>query len=90
MADLCCVMPAMHPYAPGAVGNGHGKDYFIADPMKACVGSAKWQLCMLHVLLKDGAKKAKEIVQNFKPMFESKEAFFEYVDGIARDGDRIT
>ena len=90
MADLCCVMPAMHPYAPGAVGNGHGKDYCIADPMKACVGSAKWQLCMLHVLLKDGAKKAKEIVQNFKPMFESKEAFFAYVDGIARDGDRIT
>ena len=44
---------------------------------------------MLYILLKDGAVKTKQIVENFKPMFESKEQYFAYVDAFETEGDRI-
>lgn len=89
MGDLSCIMPVVHPYAPGAVGKDHGKDYFIKDPDLACVMSAKWQLEMLRLLLENGGKRTKDIKSNFKPLFPSKEAYFEYIDSFSRSGDRI-
>lgn len=90
MGDLSCIMPVIHPYAPGAVGTAHGADYYISDPERACVGSAKWQLEMLRILLSDGAEKAKKIVVDYKPQFTSKEEYFEYIDKFSSDGDRIS
>lgn len=89
MGDISCIMPAVHPYAPGAIGTGHGNDYYINDVDNACIGSAKWQLSMIEILLSNGAKRAKEIVENFKPMF-TKEEFLAYYDSLSRSGDRIT
>jgi len=89
MGDLCCVMPIIHPYAAGATGTSHGADYYIANPMLACVGSAKWQVCMLHTLLKDGGVRAKKIVEEFEPMFKTKAEFFDYIDSLTYSGDRI-
>lgn len=51
MGDIASVMPALHPYAAGAVGHGHGADYYIEDPEKAVIGSAKFQLALLCGLL---------------------------------------
>ena len=90
MGDLSCIMPVIHPYAAGATGTGHGADYQIADPEAACVGSAKWQLAMLHLLLKDGAVRAKQIIADYKPDFPSKEAYLAYMDSINSSGDRIS
>ena len=90
MGDLSCIMPVIHPYAPGAVGTAHGADYYIENPEQACVSSAKWQLEMLRLLLSDGAEKAKKIVLEYKPLFASKEEYFEYIDKFTSDGDRIT
>lgn len=89
MGDLSCVMPVIHPYCPGAQGNPHGKDYYITDPEKACVLSAKWQLTMLYLLLRDGGKRAQEIKAAFKPRFASKEEYFDYIEKISCSGDRI-
>lgn len=90
MGDLSCVMPAIHPYAPGATGTSHGSDYKIANPELACVASAKWQLEMLSLLLSDNAKRAKEIIDGFTPAFASKEEYFNCIDSFTRSGDRIT
>ncbi len=90
MGDISSIMPAIHPYMPGACGTSHGADYYISDPELACVGSAKWQLELLNLLLKDGAKNAKAIVADFKPRFESKEQFLQMLDSLARSGERIT
>ena len=90
MGDLSGIMPAVHPYMPGATGTSHGNDYYINNPELACVGCAKWQLNMLNLLLKDGGKRAYEIKDNFKPTFNSKEEYFEYIDSFVLDGDRIT
>ena len=90
MGDLSSIMPVVHPYAAGATGTGHGADYYIVDPEKACVKSAKWQLGMVKILLSNNAQRAKEIVANFKPLFESKDAFLAYCDSLNDSGDRIT
>ncbi len=89
MGDLTQLMPALHPYAPGAIGRSHGSDYYIADPELACVGSARWQLNMLHLLLSNKAARAKEIIENFVPTFKSKEEYFEMIDSFLCEGDRI-
>lgn len=90
MGDLCCIMPVLHPNAGGATGKGHGNDYQIADPIAACVGSAKMQLGMLLILLSDDAKRAKEIIASYKAPFASKEEYLAFMDSLARTGDRIT
>ena len=89
MGDLSCIMPVVHAYAGGAVGKGHGNDYKIDNAEKACIDSAKWQVALLHVLMSNGAKRAKEIVSSFKPRFASKKEFLDYVDSICTSGDRI-
>ena len=90
MGDLSTIMPVVHPYAPGAKGTGHGNDYYIVDPIRACVDSAKWQVGMLYLLLKDNAERAKKIISEFKPLFNSKEEYFAYLENIESEGDRIT
>lgn len=90
MGDLSAIMPVVHPYAAGAIGLSHGNNYEIANPEDACVKSAKWQLAMLYLLLGNEAERAKEVMQNFKPQFSSKEEFLAYQDAISTTGDRIT
>ena len=89
MGDLCCVMPVVQPYAGGAEGRSHGNNYEIVDPVAACVGSAKLQMGMLLLLLSDGGKRAKQIIANYKPLFDSKEAYLAYMDSLNSSGDRI-
>lgn len=89
MGDLSCIMPVVHPYAAGCSGSDHGSDYYITNPYTACVDSARWQLCMLKLLLENGAKRAKDIIKSFKPLFASKEEYLEYVDSINCNGNRI-
>ena len=89
MGDLSCIMPVIHPHALGATGKSHGNDYYIEDPIAACVGSAKFQLGMLLILLSDNARRAKEIIANYKPQFASKEDYLSYMDSLNSSGDRI-
>ncbi len=89
MGDLSCVMPVIHAYAGGATGRSHGNNYCIADPVDACVNSAKWQLALLHTLLKHDAAKAKEIIANAKVPFGSKEEYFDYFNSLGSSGERI-
>ena len=75
MGDLSQIMPVVHPYAPGAQGTYHGSDFYLTDPISACITNAKWQVRMLQLLLSNGASRAKEIKHNFAPNFASKEEF---------------
>lgn len=90
MGDLSDIMPLVHPHAGGAKGRSHGADYIIEDPELACVGSAKWQVCMLNILLKDGAERAKKIIAEFEPKFKTKEEYFSYIDEFISSGNRIS
>ena len=89
MGDLSQLLPVIHPYAAGSRGTAHGSDYEIADPVAACVTNAKWQIAMLNMLLSSGAERAKKIISEFTPAFESKKAFLDYQDSLNTQGDRI-
>ena len=89
MGDLSCVMPVVHPYASGTQGRSHGNNYEVVDPVAACVGSAKLQLGMLLLLLEEDGKRAKQIVADYKPLFDSKEAYLKFMDELNKEGDRI-
>ncbi len=89
MGDLSCIMPVVHPYATGATGKSHGSDYEIKDPVAACVACAKMQLGMLMILLSDDAKRARKVIEEFKPQFASKEEYLAFMDSLNQSGDRI-
>ncbi len=90
MGDLSCIMPIVHPYAAGCSGTAHGNDYRITDPDAACVQNAKWQLCMLKLLLGKNAERAKQIIAEHTPLFSSKKAYLAFVDAMNQSGARIT
>lgn len=87
--DVTCVMPGMQLWCAGASGHGHGIDYFITDPYKLCVNSAKIQLMVADALLTDGASKAKHIIENYKPQFPSIKAYLESLDRITLDKEAV-
>ena len=89
MGEISLLFPSIHPYAPGASGTAHGDDYTIASPELACVACAEWQIEMLRLLLENDASEAKRIKAAFVPQFESKEAYFEYIEAFYARGDRI-
>jgi metal-dependent amidase/aminoacylase/carboxypeptidase family protein len=89
MGDLSCIMPVVHPYCGGGEGTSHGRDYKIVDVEAACITNAKWQLLMLTELLQNGAERAKKVLAEFTPRFESKEAFLSYQESLFTQGDRI-
>lgn len=84
MGDMCAVMPTIQPYATGAVGKGHGADYRIADPEKACVNSAKAEVLLLDALLREDAQKAKQIIASFRAPFTQDE-YIAYLDSCFAD-----
>ena len=89
MGDLSCVMPVVHPDAPGATGVSHGADYQVADVEKACVYSAKLQLQILTLLLQEEGKRAYEVLKSYTPPYASKEEYFAAIDALECDNERI-
>ena len=90
MGDICSVMPALHPYAAGAVGHGHGADYYIDDPQKAVVDSARFQLGLLCALLENGGAAAYDIKKNAKLRFNSYAEYFAAVDALEMEQQAVT
>ena len=89
MGNLSRIMPVLHPHAAGQSGTSHGNDYQVADPELACIVSAEWQLAMARLLLENGAARAKEIVEGYKPEFNSKDEYLAYLDSLNDCGNRI-
>lgn len=90
VGDLSSIMPMIHPYIGGAVGNSHGNDYYIDDPETACVNSAKVQLVFIKLLLQNGAAAAKQILADFQPIYNGKEEYFRYMDSLNIDAEAVS
>lgn len=85
LGDLSTLIPAIQPQVIGATGTIHGQDLQLSDPEKACVNPAKVMVAMAHMLLADDAKCGREIIDNYCPVFKSKEEYFKAVDQISCD-----
>jgi len=77
MGDLSHLIPSCHPYTAGAVGPGHSKEYIITDYESAVVLPAKIMAMVVIDLLADGAKRAKEIKANHRPLM-TKQAYVKF------------
>lgn len=65
MGDLSQIMPAIQPTMGGFNGALHGKDFEIASEETVYITASKILAATAYDLLKDGAKKAIEIKENF-------------------------
>ena len=77
MGDLSQIIPSCHPYASGAVGPGHSKEYLITDYELAVINPAKVLAMMAIDLLADGAAKGKEVVAEHRPAM-AKDAYLRF------------
>ena len=68
MGDLSEIMPVIQPTMGGFNGALHSKDFEIADKETVYIYAAKILACTAYDLLKNGAEKAIEIKNNFKPV----------------------
>lgn len=68
MGDLSEIMPVIQPTMGGFNGALHSKDFEIADKEVVYISAAKILACTAYDLLKNGAEKAIEIKNNFKPI----------------------
>lgn len=90
MGDVSCVMPALHPAIGGASGTGHGTDYRITDPVRACVDSAKVQCALLAHLLGDNAAGAKKILAEGRQNYPTIPEYLASIDALCIDKQAIT
>ena len=73
MGDVMHVMPAIHPFGGGVEGAYHSKDFKVLDFEAAVLTPAKAILMSIVDLLADDGAKAKQIIENFKPVYTKEE-----------------
>jgi len=87
---VSCVMPALHPSIGGAGGPVHSKDYFIADPVMACVSSAKLQAAVLVRLLENEGAEAKRILAERRQDYPTIAEYLAQIDALCIDKQAVT
>ena len=90
MGDVSTLIPSVHPNIGGAVGAGHGTDYFIADPEKATVTSAKLQSVVLAKLLMNDAALAKKVIAEKKVTYANREEYLAAIDALNHVYDAVS
>ena len=90
MGDVSCVMPALHPSIGGATGLEHSKEYFITDPVMACVGSAKVQAAILVRLLENEGAEAKRILSEGRQDYPTIPEYLAQIDALCMDKQAVT
>ena len=73
IGDVSCVIPTVQPSIGGFFGTIHSKDFLVSNPDVAYLGAAKILAATASELLFDDAKKAKQVIKNFKPLFTQDE-----------------
>ncbi|MDE2939206.1 MAG: amidohydrolase [Chloroflexota bacterium] len=77
MGDLSHLIPVCHPYAAGAVGSGHSKEYLITDYDAAVINPAKIMAMVVIDLMSEEAKKAREVISSHRPAMK-KDAYLRF------------
>lgn len=90
MGDISTLMPCVHPHTTGAIGNPHGNDYYIVDPVRASVNAAKLLSSLTYRLLENNAELGHKCVAQYTPVFASKEEYFKAIDDIRMNRKTVT
>ena len=79
MGDLTQLFPVVNFTFRGFEGRLHGEDFRITDEEKAYILPAKLMALTIYRLLRNDARKAKKIVDDFTPVFDKKQ-YIEYIE----------
>lgn len=89
MGDLSAIMPVVHPHSGGAVGTGHGCDYYISDKELACLKPAQCLVVAVDMLLKEEGSLAKKVIEESTPYFGSKEEYLAAIDQLSMKKEAV-
>ena len=90
LGDLCTIMPVVGCMTTGAKGGCHSDSFCIADPNAVCIIPTECAVNALHKLLSNNGARAKEIKENYKPLFTSKEEYFNSAQNYRLNIDAVT
>lgn len=81
LGDLEHLLPVITLHTGGATGKGlHSSDFDIVDEDEAYVLTAKLFAISAYRMLKDGAKLAKELKADYKPIFKNKDEYIKQME----------
>ena len=80
MGDVSAIFPVVYINCGGAIGKSHGSDYRISDVSSACINSAKCQLMLIDLLLRNKAKKAEDVIKKRRQPFTSIKEYLTFID----------
>lgn len=80
LGDVSLLMPSIHPFVGGAVGNLHSKEFRIIDYETALILPAKLMAMTTIDLLYHGAEKAREVLDAFVPTFASRQDYVTFME----------
>ena len=81
LGDLEHMMPVLTFYTGGASGSGlHASDFDIIDEDEAYVLTAKFYTLTAYRLLKDNARVAKKVKEQYRPIFANKEEYIDFME----------
>lgn len=80
IGDLSTLMPTLHPFVAGAEGALHSDEYRIVDYDTAYILSSKFLAITAVELLWDHADIARNVVNQYKPIFSNKQEYFKFVN----------
>ena len=89
MGDVSCVMPVLHPEIGGASGPDHSKDYYITDPVTACVSSAKLQAAVLVRLMANDAAEGKRVLAEGRQDYPTIPEYLARIDALCIDKQAV-
>lgn len=89
MGDVSTLFPSIHIYSTGAIGTSHGDDYFVTDPYNACVNGAKVQVGLIYALLSNNAQKAKNVIENYTPVFKTVEEYLAHKESLSLNKETV-
>lgn len=83
--DFSTLKPTIHPNFGGAKGKLHGQDFRIDDEYLTYVLPSKAYALTIIDLLWDGAKKGKEIINSYTPIFKNKDEYDKFAGSLISD-----
>ncbi|MDR3131323.1 MAG: amidohydrolase [Treponema sp.] len=83
VGDLQHIQPVLTFHTGGVAGAIHSLDFDVVDEDEAYIVTAKIFALGAYLLLKDGALRARELVNNYRPLF-TKETYIEFMESLVR------
>lgn len=89
MGDLSTLMPVTQAISTGCVGGAHSEGFMIGDAYKVCVDTAECTIIAIRKLLENNGARGRKIVENFHPIYATKEDYFRETKEFIFDIDAV-